>query len=44
MEQVTGIFLADLAARGVVGREPTDPAGDDDWRALLERSYVTPFE
>jgi len=44
MEQVTGTFLADLAARGIAACEPADPTDDADWRALLERSYLTPFE
>jgi hypothetical protein len=44
MEQVTAVFLDDLRNRGVAAREPADPANDDDWRLLLERSYVSPFE
>lgn len=44
LQQVTDIFLADLAARGLRVRRPGDPANDPTWRALLEETYRIPFD
>ena len=42
--QITGIFLADLAARDIDAAEPEDPANDEAWRRLLDAAYRSPFD
>jgi hypothetical protein len=43
LDQVVAILHEDLAARGLATRPPADPLGDLAWRALLDRTYVSPF-
>jgi hypothetical protein len=44
LDQVVAIFDDDLARRGVSAPRPADPLADGDWRDLLDRTYVSPFE
>ena len=39
VDQVTGIYLADLHARAVDAVRPEDPLSDDSWRELLQATY-----
>jgi hypothetical protein len=43
LDQVTGMFLADLDGRGVRVTRPADPLMDTAWQRLLFETYVPPF-
>lgn len=44
LDQVTDIYLADLAARGMPACAPSDAVEDAEWRTLLQRVYAPPVE
>jgi hypothetical protein len=39
LDRVMSMFIADLHRRGVAFRVPADPLSDNEWMALLDRSY-----
>jgi hypothetical protein len=44
LDQVVDIYLADLAAKGVAARRPSDPLADPAWRERLQDVYAPRFE
>lgn len=43
LDQVVDIFSDDLAERGCCSRRPADPLNDEEWRGVLEETYVPPL-
>jgi hypothetical protein len=43
LDQVIDIFCEDLAARGCSSRHPGDPLTDEEWRRVLEETYLPPL-
>ncbi|MDE2441995.1 MAG: hypothetical protein KGP14_13310 [Betaproteobacteria bacterium] len=44
IDQVVSIFAEDLADRGLPAPCPSDPLNNPEWKALLERTYRSPFD
>jgi hypothetical protein len=44
VSQVVDIFMDDLGKRGVHAPRPADPLTDEEWTALLQRTYPPPFD
>ncbi|MCW1428166.1 hypothetical protein [Novosphingobium sp. JCM 18896] len=44
LEQVVDGYQADLIARGIAAKRPSDPLADDEWREVLQRVYAPPIE
>jgi hypothetical protein len=44
IDQVVGVYQADLKERGIAAKRPSDPLADTEWRELLQRVYAPPIE